>query len=43
MELGQDFGPATRPYPTRWLSVAKQILDNGLTAVSVTCQETQTV
>jgi len=31
------------PDPTRSLSVVKQILDNGLIAVSVTCQETQTV
>jgi len=29
--------------PIRSLSVVKQILDNGLTAVSVTCEETQTV
>jgi len=30
-------------HPTRSLSIVKQIVDNGLTAVSVTCQETQTV
>jgi len=35
----------TRPDPVRSLSVVKQILDNGLIAVSVrpTCQDTQTV
>jgi len=32
-----------RPDPTGSLSVVKQILDNGLIAISVTCQETQTV
>jgi len=31
------------PDPTRTLSVVKQILDSGLIAVSVTCQETHTV
>ena len=52
MELGQDIWPLTRPNPvafdpvirldqTRTLSVVKQILDNGLIAVSVTYQETQ--
>jgi len=51
---GQDFLPVTRPDlvafdpvtlpdPTQLLSIVKQILDNGLTAVSITCQETQTV
>jgi len=50
MELGQHFwpltrpnpvafNPVTRPDPTRSLSVVKQILDNGLIAVSVTCQK----
>jgi len=43
MEPGQDFWPLTRPDPIRSLSVVKQILDNGLIAVSVTCQDTQTV
>ena len=42
MEPGQDFWPVTRPDPTRSLSVLKQYLDNGLIAVSVTCQEMQT-
>jgi len=39
---GTSSGFLTRD-PTRLLSVVKQILDNGLIAVSVTCQETQTV
>jgi len=43
MEPGQAFDSVTRPDPTRSLSVVKQILDNGLVAVSVTCHETQTV
>jgi len=37
------FDPVTRPDPTRSLSIVKQILDNDFIAVSVTCQETQTV
>ena len=39
------FDPVTRPDPIRSLSVVKQIIDNGLIAVSVrpTCQDTQTV
>jgi len=53
LEPGQDFLPmtwpdlvafdlVTRPDPTWSLSVVEQILNNGLIAVSVTCQETQT-
>jgi len=37
------FYPVTRQHPTRSLSFVKQILDHGLIAVSITCQETQTV
>jgi len=47
MELGQDIWPVTWPDPVTWpgdltrsLSIVKQIL---FIAVSVTCQETQTV
>jgi len=43
MEPGQDFWPVTRLDLTRSLSVLKQYLDNGLIAVSVTWQETQTI
>jgi len=55
MELGQEiflthdppnpvaFDPVTRPDPTWLLSVVKQILGNGFVAISVTCQETQTI
>ena len=45
MVPGQDFWPVTQPDPIRSLSIVKQILDNGLIAVSVrpTCQDTQTV
>jgi len=37
------FDRVTRPDPTRSIRITKQILDNGLITVSISCQETQTV
>jgi len=43
MELVRIFDPVTWPDLIQSLSVVKQIVDNCLLAVSVTCQKTQTV